>query len=244
MQVIYQPKGRALEYSELACNLYIGCSHGCTYCFAPACMHKKQDAYHSEVKPRKRIIDLFEKDARLLQGDPRRILFSFISDPYQPLEKKEMLTQRALELVGKYQLNSQILTKGKKELVERDFELIKRVGSELGVTLCFADDARRKDWEPDASSVEDRINLLKDAHKEGIYAWVSLEPVIDAQEALDVIKLAHPFVRFWKVGKLNHRKEIEKLTDWSKFLRDVKKLLTKVKANFYIKLDLKQYEQG
>jgi DNA repair photolyase len=241
MQVIYQPKGRALEYSELACNLYIGCSHGCTYCFAPACMHKKNDAYHSEVMPRKRIIDLFEKDAKLMQGDPRRILFSFISDPYQPLEKTEMLTQRALELVGKYQLNSQILTKGKKDLIERDFELIKRVKAELGVTLCFADDARRKEWEPDASSVEDRISLLKDAHKEGIYTWVSLEPVIDAQEALEVIKLAYPYVRFWKIGKLNHRKEVEKLTDWSQFLRDVKKLLTKVKAKYYIKWDLQKY---
>lgn len=241
MQVIYQPKGRALEYSELACNLYIGCAHGCTYCFAPACMHKKNDTYNTEIKPRKKVIDLFEKDAKLLQGDPRRILFSFVSDPYQPLEKTEMLTQRALELVGKYYLKSQILTKGRKDLIERDFDLIKHVGAELGVTLCFVDDSKRKVWEPDASSVEDRINLLKDAHKEGIYTWVSLEPVIDAKEALEVIKLAHPYVRFWKIGKLNHRKEVEKLTDWSKFLRDAKKLLVKVKADYYIKHDLQQF---
>ena len=79
MQVIYQPKGRALEYSELACNLYIGCANGCTYCFAPACMHKKNDEYHTEIKPRKKVIDLFEKDARLLQGDPRRAFFLVLS---------------------------------------------------------------------------------------------------------------------------------------------------------------------
>ena len=242
MQVIYQPKGRALEYSELACNLYIGCAHGCTYCFAPACMHKKQDLYRQEVKPRNRILELFEKDAKFLQGDSRHILFSFISDPYQPIEKTEMLTQKALELVGKYNLKSQILTKGRKDLIERDFELIKRIRAELGVTLCFADDTKRKEWEPDASSVEDRINLLKDAHKEGIYTWVSLEPVIDAKEALKVIKLAHPYVRFWKIGKLNHNKEVENLTDWRKFLKDVKKLLAKVKADYYIKLDLQQFE--
>lgn len=147
-----------------------------------------------------------------------------------------------MEIVGKNHLNSQILTKGKKDLVERDLDLIKRVGAELGVTLCFADDTKRNEWEPDASSVEDRINLLKDAQKEGIYTWVSLEPVIDANEALEVIKLAYPYVRFWKIGKLNHRKEVEKLTDWSKFLKDAKKLLTKVKANYYIKLDLQQFE--
>jgi DNA repair photolyase len=205
-------------------------------------MHKKNEVYYKEVKARKGIIELFEKDARLLQNDPRKILFSFISDPYQPLEKKELLTQKALELVGKYNLKSQILTKGNKDLIERDFELIKKVRAELGVTLCFADDQKRMEWEPNASSVEDRLSLLKDACQEGIYTWVSLEPVIDPEEALQVIKLAHPYVRFWKIGKLNHRKEVEKLTDWRKFLKDVKKLLAKVKAEYYIKLDLQQYE--
>jgi DNA repair photolyase len=33
--VIYEPKGKAGEYAPLALNLYAGCSHGCTYCFAP-----------------------------------------------------------------------------------------------------------------------------------------------------------------------------------------------------------------
>ena len=34
MKVIYEPKGRAKEYAELAVNLYNGCSHGCEYCYA------------------------------------------------------------------------------------------------------------------------------------------------------------------------------------------------------------------
>jgi DNA repair photolyase len=31
MRIIYEPKGRALEYAPLAVNLYRGCSHGCDY---------------------------------------------------------------------------------------------------------------------------------------------------------------------------------------------------------------------
>ena len=32
MKPIYKPKGAAGEYAEYACNLYDGCTHGCTYC--------------------------------------------------------------------------------------------------------------------------------------------------------------------------------------------------------------------
>src|SRR4030042_861202 len=112
MNVVYEPKGRAREYSELACNLYLGCTHGCRYCYAPACMRTTSNKWHSIAKPRKNIIELFEKDAHKLRGDSRRILFCFLSDPYQPLEQKERLTKQALDIVYKYGLKSQILTKG------------------------------------------------------------------------------------------------------------------------------------
>lgn len=29
---IYEPKGKAKEYGDLALNIYTGCSHGCFYC--------------------------------------------------------------------------------------------------------------------------------------------------------------------------------------------------------------------
>ncbi len=32
MNVVYEPKGRAREYSELACNLYRGCTHDASVC--------------------------------------------------------------------------------------------------------------------------------------------------------------------------------------------------------------------
>ena len=203
-------------------------------------MRTSKATWHGDATPRKRIIELFEKDAARLRGDTRPILFSFLSDPYQPLEKTECLTRQALEIVRRYGLKSQILTKGGK-LVQRDFDLFKTCGTELGVTLCFVNDNLRKRWEPEAAPVAERLALLKAAHKQGIKTWVSLEPVIDPAEALAVIRRAHPWVGYWKVGKLNHMKAEENKVDWRQFYLDVTALLEKVGAKSYIKDDLRAF---
>ena len=70
MNVIYEPKGRAREYSPLACNLYMGCTHGCKYCYAPACMHKKPEEWHEAARARgDNVLKLFEKDCAWLAKD-------------------------------------------------------------------------------------------------------------------------------------------------------------------------------
>lgn len=92
-----------------------------------------------------------------------------------------------------------------------DLGLMKTARTQLGITLCFADDVERREWEPNASTVDDRLTVLKAAHKVGIFTWVSLEPVIDPDQALAVIRMAHPYVNFWKVGKLNHMKKYERI---------------------------------
>ncbi len=241
MNVVYEPKGRAREYAELACNLFLGCTHGCSYCYAPACMHTTSEKWHATAEPRQKVMALFEKDAWKLRGDSRRILFSFLSDPYQPLERKEHLTRQALCIVYKYGLKSQILTKGCVDLIQDDMEIMKKAKTHLGITLSFVNDDQRLEWEPNASSVNDRLAILKQAHKEGIFTWVSLEPVIDPVQALAVVRKAHPYVKFWKVGKLNHMKEYEQTVNWRKFLCDVETLFKKYESKYYIKNDLRAF---
>jgi DNA repair photolyase len=80
MNVICEPKGRAREYSELACNLYRGCTHGCLYCYTPACMRTTGEKWHAQAEPRLNVIKNLEKDAMKLRGDARRVLFCFLSD--------------------------------------------------------------------------------------------------------------------------------------------------------------------
>ena len=171
MAVIYEPKGRALEYSALACNLYLGCTHGCKYCFAPSCMRKTPNQWHADANPRKDIIQSFEKEARKLAdtGEKRPILFCFLSDPYQPEEKKYRLTHQTLSIVAKYGLKSKILTKGHADIIEPDLPTISGDATQLQqVLLNLLINAR----DALSSNTENpRITLRAQAMRESTNEW-------------------------------------------------------------------------
>ena len=247
MNVIYKPKGRALEYAPLACNLYIGCTHGCKYCYAPGCMRRSLEDWHAKANVRKDIVASFEKDAEWLSGNKpdnenRRVLFCFLSDPYQPLEGRLHITRKCLKIAQRHGIKVDVLTKGAYNRVSKDLDLMVSANARLGVTLSFITDKKRKEWEPKAASVSERLRLLREAHAKGIYTWVSMEPVIDPDEALKVIDAAHEFVDFWKVGKLNYNREVESKVDWNAFRENVVARLRSYGAHFYIKKSLRLYK--
>ena len=90
-------------------------------------------------------------------------------------------------------------TEGDGALIKRDLPLMLGSQTLLGITLSFINDASRHEREPMASTVQSRLNILRKAHEMGIYTWVSMEPVIIPDEALEVIRLAYSDVEFWKV---------------------------------------------
>jgi DNA repair photolyase len=240
--VIYEPKGAALEYSPLACNLWTTCSHGCKYCYAPGALQKKRDEFFIEAPPRKDILAKLEQDCNKMRGDPRPILLCFVCDAYQPHDYGPALTRQALEILAHYNMTAQVLTKGGLRAT-RDFDILRRNKWKFGTTVLLTDPRDRAKWEPGAATLLDRTKAICLAHETGIYTWVSVEPVIDPEQALKLIELLSKMkvVDFWKIGKLNHSKEQELKIDWAKFLRDVR-LLLKDKPH-YIKTDLLAWDQ-
>ncbi|MBR4258087.1 MAG: hypothetical protein IKQ17_03560 [Kiritimatiellae bacterium] len=209
-------------------------------------MHKKPAEWHETARARGNdVLRLFERDcARLakerVDDETRRVLFCFLSDPYQPLEGELHLTRCGIETAARHGIKIDILTKGDSTLIEQDLPLMLESQTHLGITLSFINDSSRREWEPMASSVQSRLRILRKAHEMGIYTWVSMEPVIIPQEALEVIRRAHDYVDFWKVGKLNHNKEVEARVDWPKFRDDAIMLLESFGSEYYIKEDLRK----
>jgi DNA repair photolyase len=127
MAIIYEPRGKAREYAPLAANLYRGCAPACAYCYAPKSTSTDRSVFSSPayIQPRPGILAGLEVEARKLAGDPREILLSFTSDPYQPMEQSQGLTRRALEILMAHDLTVTILTKGGAWGLLRDRDLLR-----------------------------------------------------------------------------------------------------------------------
>jgi DNA repair photolyase len=101
------------------------------------------------------------------------------------------------------------------------------------------DENLREEWEPGTAPIAERIAAVREAHRQGIFTWVSIEPVVDPAESLAVMRELQSEVDLWKVGKLNHDKQREAAIDWKKFLYDTEELLAG--KNFIIKKDLEKF---
>jgi DNA repair photolyase len=237
MQVIYQPAGRAKEYSPWAANLYRGCGHHCIYCYAPKALQMERKEFDNP-QPRVDIIKKLLKDCiELRKHDLHyKVLLCFSCDPYQQINDQYQLTRQAIEILHFHGQNVIILTKGGYR-ASPDIPLL-IPGDEFAVTLTCLDSIQSLVWEPKAALPNERIDTLREAKGRGIYTWVSLEPVLFPEESLLMIELTHTFIDKYKLGTLNYHPRA-KVIDWKLYGIQAIKLLGSLKKDYYIKDDLK-----
>jgi len=154
------------------------------------------------------------------------------------------MIERTIKILHKAGLGVAILTKGGFRAM-RDFPLLTQADL-FGVTLTFTNPKRSVAWEPGAALPIQRIKSLQEAHKRGIPTWVSLEPVIDPMETLQLIEATSPFVGHYKIGKLNYAWKLPKefnwpRIDWKTFARNARILLDSLGKSYYIKADLAKF---
>ena len=240
MSIIYEPKGKAREYSPLAANFYTGCDHGCKYCYAPGIRRIKREQYLN-VLPRRDILHELEKDCRKFSYSKNQVLFNFMGDPYCKKNDECMITRGALKLMLDNHIPVAVLSKGGKRILQ-DFDIIKKFGEHIkvGATLTFFDPELSNEWEPGAADPNERIATLEKLHDAGIKTWASFEPVIDPEQSLILIEKTLHCVDEYKVGKINNFQGIDKTIDWTSFLEKVVEILRNANKPFYIKYDLRQ----
>ena len=237
MGIIYRPTGRAEEYSFLAINHYRGCGHGCTYCYVPDVTRNKD--FFIEQSVRNDVLSQLRKEAPKFAGTDERVLLCFSCDPYQPLDAQTRTTREVIKILREFDIPFQVLTKGGTWAV-RDFKLYGGYDA-FGTTLTFLDEKQSKLHEPHAALPGDRIDAIKAANKAGIETFVSLEPVIEDKQSLEIIRQTHEFVDLFRIGKLNHKSSD---IDWRTFGMKAIELCREFETEYYIKHDLAQYLSG
>lgn len=227
MKPIYQPTGKAKEYGDYALNIYTGCPHRCYYCFAPNVLHKDRETFHSEVQPRKDIVEETRKQLEAEHITGKLIHLCFTCDPY-PTDCYDTPTREIIKLLKEYGNHVQILTKGNGS---RDFDLL---DSEdwYGITLDGSIDGRDSVPAP----LNKRLDGLAEAHKMGIKTWVSFEPVTNERRFFIELHLVSSIVDKVKIGKLNYR---QSSIDWASFGHKAENLCKELGLDYYIKDSLR-----
>src|SRR5262249_37874041 len=118
-------------------NPYRGCQHACAYCYArPSHEYLGFGAgtafeTHIVVKPRaaELLRDAFDKPS--WRGD--MVMFSGVTDCYQPLEASYKLTRACLEVCLEYKNPVGVITKA--ALVERDVDVLAELARVAGARV-------------------------------------------------------------------------------------------------------------
>jgi DNA repair photolyase len=159
--------------TDFVCNPYVGCTHGCLYCYA-----KFMSDYMERPEPWGAFVDIKEFphfDIPKNTGS-KSLMFCSVTDAYQPIEQKEKLTRKILENIYESRLEFHFLTKS--ALILRDVDLIQKMGAvEIGFSIAL-DDETAKIVEPGASLPSERVAALKAFHEKGIKTFVFIAPIL------------------------------------------------------------------
>jgi len=212
-------------------------------CYAPSATYSSPtDFSHPKTRGADFIPNLFREVSRC-PGRGRRVLLCFTCDPYQPFDVEEGITRQAIHVLHGGGYAVEVLTKGGQRAL-RDLDLF-GPGDAFATTLTLLDDLRSMTWEPGAALPGDRITTIEAFHGAGIETWVSLEPVLDPDTALEIIRRTHEFVDLYKVGKLNyentlpvHLRSLVDHIDWRAFGIAAVDLLRSLGKPYYVKKDL------
>jgi DNA repair photolyase len=231
-----------VEYADEQITVYRDCPFNCTYCWSKLPLFKKRIA-----NPRP-----FEEADRLKRARmPKKVVVSFTTDPYQPMElryswTRTVLAKLVLPRPGAWrQLRHEIfvLTKNPSGALLDNFIWRNYPFFHLGTTLTSTDPLPT--FEPKAPPNPERIEALREAHAQRIKTWVSIEPWIpEVTDPCRIIEKTHECVDWYVIGRLNHERELRMSPVPSDYytgrLQKVVSLLTELGKPFLIKKELRQ----
>ena len=212
----------AISGFDYCINPYVGCGHGCRYCYASF-----MKRFTGHLEPWGEFIDVKLNAPHLLRKQLKRakkgvVALSTVTDPYQPIEKKYQLTRKCLEALLEAQFSVNLLTRS--PLCLRDIDLLKQFKNiEVGLSITTHDEGVKKIFEPHSPTIPARVKTLQTLRREGIPTYAFVGPMLPLDPKALVATLD---------GLIN-----EVLIDRMNYTNKVKAIYRKAKLEKYLEED-------
>ncbi|MDB4941132.1 MAG: Radical domain protein [Labilithrix sp.] len=197
---VYEDKSRSILASNdspdvgfrWSVNPYRGCFHGCAYCYArPSHEYLSLGAgsdFERKIIVKNNAAELLREAFEKKSWKGEHVVFSGITDCYQPLEAKLGITRQCLEVCLEYKNPVGIITKS--PIIERDVDLLAelaRVAScRVSVSIPFWDPAVARAVEPYVTTPERRMKIIETLAKAGVRVGVSVSPIVPGLNDEDI----------------------------------------------------------
>ena len=176
-------------------NAYRGCQHGCIYCYArPTHEYLGFSAgldFETKIVVKENAAERLRHELSRPAYRPAPLALGANTDPYQPLEQKQRVTRRVLEVLAEFNHPVMITTKG--SLIARDIDLLAAMAEKNLVSVMISiatlepEIARR--LEPKAASPLRRMAIVRQLNEAGIPTGVIVAPIIPALTDQDIEKV-------------------------------------------------------
>jgi DNA repair photolyase len=180
-------------------NPYRGCFHACAYCYArPGHEYLSFGAgtdFERKIVIKPRAPELLREafDDPKWRGD--NVVFSGVTDCYQPLEASYRLTRGCLEVCAEYRNPAGIITKS--PLIERDVDVLQDLSRtarlSVMISVPFWDEAKARAIEPFVTTPARRVRVIERLAKAGVRVGVMVAPIIPGlndEDMGDVLRAA------------------------------------------------------
>ena len=176
-------------------NPYRGCAHGCSYCYArPTHEYLGFDAgldFESKILVKHDAPELLRRWLSRPAWQPEPIMFSGVTDCYQPSEVDLRLTRRCLEICAAAGQPVSIVTKN--ALVTRDLDVLAPMAERnlvhVAISVTSLDQSLTRVMEPRTSSPQARLDAIHQLNEAGISTQVMVAPVIPALNEHEIARI-------------------------------------------------------
>lgn len=176
-----------LPVSDYSVNPYVGCTHGCKYCYAS---FMKRFTNHPE--PWGEFIDVkyWPEIKKPEKYAGKEAFFGSVTDCYQPCEAKYKRTRALLEQLQGSGISISIATKS--DLVLRDLDLIRTFpNARVSFSINTLDEHFRSEMDKGVS-IERRLAAMKEFYDAGVQTTCFISPIFpgltDPTEIIDAAK--------------------------------------------------------